>query len=125
MGKFSLAFLVTMGFAFSTPLSAEVTYPDKMCTNGFGKPAYLLSVDDGWELHVGKKVERIEYQQGIGQGFLGQVVLSKGKSDTEIMYHTELTTYDGGGGEGDLSNDVVPLIIFRDRTFWTCVGKSG
>lgn len=108
-----LAFCALLFLA--VPLHAQTVMPDKMCSSGFGEPAYLLSVEGGYELHIGTKVERLESAGSVGTGLNGRLVAAEGQSELESILYSEITM-----DANTTPEDVRPLLIFRDRVFWPC-----
>ena len=102
----------------ATGVFAEKSIPAKMCTRGFERPAYLLETPEGYDLHIGKTVEKLANAGSMGTGLNGRVVTS-GKSDrAEAIFVTEITMFSSGIEADD---DIQRLLIFRDRVFWPCV----
>ena len=89
--------------------------PDKMCSGGFDEPAYLLSVERGYELHIGTKVEPLESAGSVGTRMNGSVVKSESRSELEVIFNTEINMDTDTNPE-----DIRPIRIFRDRVFWPC-----
>lgn len=100
---------------FLSPASAGTSISEKMCSTGFDAPAYLLSVEDGYELHVGSSVELLVSGGSVGTGLNGQVVSTKNKTYPEVIYITEIIM-----DANQTPPDARSLLIFRDRVFWPC-----
>ncbi len=118
------AFIVSLHFlALGVPVlhaqedvpESSTTWPDKMCTKGYSKPAFLLATENGFDLHVGSTVEPLEYGGSVGTGLNGAVIKSEKTGKTDVMFSTEMWM------DANVQPEVtVPIRIFRDRVFWPC-----
>ena len=92
--------------------------PDKMCTRGFDRPAFLLFTNGGVEFHLGTSVEIFEYGGSMGTGLNGQVIGSLNRvGDTDVIYQTEIEM---DTNLPPTKGGVTTIMIFRDRVFWPC-----
>ena len=92
--KLGLAFSSAM-FLFTLSLSvisvfAQSNIPNKMCSNGFDEPAYLLMLENGYELHIGSKTEILEGAGSVGTGINGGLVMAEGQSELEVILYSEI-----------------------------------
>lgn len=95
--------------------AANVHWPDRMCTNGFGEPAYLIPTSTGYFLHIGSGVETLERIMSVGTGVNGVIYQSDRMPETEAMLDADIVMSNLTGEE-----DKATILIFRDRVFWPC-----
>ncbi len=80
------------------------------CSAGFDAPA-ILTNNQGFVLKVGNKTERLGDGRSFGTGMNGRVF-----PNGDLLSTAEFAAASGPNGP----EEVIPILLFRDRVFWPC-----
>ena len=92
--------------------------PLKFCSDGFDAPAVMEFTDPTYKkmsMSIGGKVETYVLLQSEGPQESMQLLYTAGSSDEAV---TVIMT------QASLGNALLPVMLFKDRVFWTCEAKQ-